>query len=127
MAAAHSPTCKDDSDMADIDRRGFVSAGALGLAGLLPRHPDAETGERVSAQASSEARSDVTRTIAAYVVNAKPGDLPAPVRAEACRTLVNWAGCAVGGSRHETVDVTLRTLARLAGPAQASVLGRRER
>ena len=50
---------------------------------------------------------DVTRMLAAYVVKAKPDDLPAPVRAEACRTLLNWAGCAVGGSRHETVDITV--------------------
>jgi 2-methylcitrate dehydratase PrpD len=65
--------------------------------------------------------------LAAYVVNAKPGELPAPVRAEACRTLLNWTGCAVGGSRHATVDVAIRALSRFAGPAQASVLGRRER
>ena len=70
---------------------------------------------------------DVTRTLAAYVVRAKPDDLPAPVRAEACRTLLNWAGCAVGGSRHETVDITVRALSRFAGPNQASLLGRRER
>ena len=70
---------------------------------------------------------DVTRTLAAYVVSSKPDDLPAPVRAEACRTLLNWAGCAVGGSRHETVDITVRALSRFAGPNQASLLGRRER
>jgi 2-methylcitrate dehydratase PrpD len=60
-------------------------------------------------------------------VRSKAEDLPSAVRVEACRTLLNWAGCAVGGSRHETVDITVRALAPFAGPAQASVLGRRER
>jgi 2-methylcitrate dehydratase PrpD len=113
--------------MTDIDRRGFVSAGALGLVGLLPRqHADAG-GSRTGAGVSQQEPADVTRTLATYVVTSKPDALPPPVRAEACRTLLNWAGCAVGGSRHETVDIAVRTVARFAGPAQASVVGRRER
>ena len=111
--------------MGDIDRRGFVSAGAAGLAGFLPRQRGG-AGENRPAVAR-EGPTGVTRTLAAYVVKASPEDLPAPVRAEACRTLLNWAGCAVGGSRQETVDIAVRALARVAGPAQASVLGRSER
>jgi 2-methylcitrate dehydratase PrpD len=111
--------------MGNIDRRGFVSTGALGLAGILPRQRGGPGESRTAV--AREGPAGVTRTLAAYVVRSKPEELPAPVRAEACRTLLNWAGCAVGGSRHETVDITLRALARFAGPAQASVLGRRER
>lgn len=48
-------------------------------------------------------------------------------RKEARRTLLNWVGCAVGGSRHETLDVALAALAPFSGPPQATVLGRRER
>jgi 2-methylcitrate dehydratase PrpD len=113
--------------MGDIDRRGFVSAGALGAFGLLPRQQGDAGGSGKGAAAARETPPEVTRTLAAYVVKAKSDDLPVPVRAEACRTLVNWAGCAVGGSRHETIDIVLRALARVAGPAQASVLGRQER
>jgi 2-methylcitrate dehydratase PrpD len=114
--------------MTDVDRRGFVGAGALGLLGLL--HGDVTAGGPGKGPGSSlilEPPDNVTRALAAYVVNAKPEDLPARVRAEACRTLLNWVGCAVGGSRHDAVDITVRALAPYSGPAQASVLGRRER
>src|SRR5205085_12176796 len=43
------------------------------------------------------------------------------------RTLLNWMGCAVGGSRHETLDAALSALSPFCGPPQATVLGRRER
>jgi 2-methylcitrate dehydratase PrpD len=36
-------------------------------------------------------------------------------------------GCAVGGARNETVDIAIAALAPFSGPAQASILGRRER
>ena len=71
--------------------------------------------------------TDVTRRIAKYVVLAKYEDLPAAVRKEAQRTLLNWMGCAVGGSQHETLDAAIGALAPFSGPPQASVLGRRER
>jgi 2-methylcitrate dehydratase PrpD len=69
----------------------------------------------------------VTRTLARYVLSVRYDELPNPVRKEARRTLLNWIGCAVGGSRHETVDVAIAALAPFSGPAQATVLGRRER
>jgi 2-methylcitrate dehydratase PrpD len=109
-----------------MNRREFVgAAGAFGLAGLLPEAT--ASAQTPAAATSTDGPPDVTRTLAAYVVNAQPQDLPAPVRAEACRTLLNWAGCAVGGSRHETVDIAVRALGPLSGPAHASLLGRRER
>lgn len=70
---------------------------------------------------------DVTRRLARRVVESRYGDLPAPVLHEAARALLNWCGCAVGGSRHETVDRALAAVMPFAGPAQAGVLGRRER
>lgn len=69
----------------------------------------------------------VTRTLARYVVSAKFADLPSAVRKEAARTLLNWVGCTVGGSHHETVDAAVSALAPFSGPAQASILGRKER
>lgn len=75
----------------------------------------------------AEAAKDVTRTLARYVVSAKAADLPASIRKEAARTLLNWVGCTVGGSRHETVGIAISALAQFSGPAQASILGRRER
>jgi len=68
-----------------------------------------------------------TSTLASYVVNARFGDIPENVRHEAVRSLLNWIGCAVGGSRHETVTRALAALAGFSGPPQATVLGRGER
>jgi 2-methylcitrate dehydratase PrpD len=112
--------------MPRIDRRHFVGAGTAGLIGLLPRRGSPAQAPASPPRASAGA-TDVTRRLAAYVVGSRAEDLPAPVRAEAARTLLNWAGCTVGGSRHETVDVAVRALGPFSGPAQASLLGRRER
>src|SRR5437763_1349318 len=100
-----------------MNRRLFLFAsGGLSLSPLVPQNP----GE-------SEAAKDITRTLAHYIVSAKPSDLPGPVRKEAARTLLNWVGCTLGGSQHETVKVALSALAPFSGPAQAGILGRKER
>jgi len=70
---------------------------------------------------------EVTRTLARYVVNSKLADIPADVRREAVRSVVNWLGCAVGSCRHEAVDCALAAIAPFSGPAQASILGREEK
>jgi len=75
----------------------------------------------------AEPRTGVTRALARYVVEARYADVPSAVRKEAQRTLLNWMGCAVGGSRHETLDAAIAALSPFSGPAQASVLGRRVR
>ena len=92
--------------------------GTVAVAGIAPQ---------VKAQETKAASKDITRKLARYVVAAKYEDLPAPVRKEAQRTLLNWAGCAIGGSRHETVDIAISALAPFAGPGQATVLGRKEK
>ena len=60
-------------------------------------------------------------------MNGRADDLPQAVRTEAARTFMNWVGSAVGGSHHEAVDIAVGALGPFSGPAQASVLGRRER
>ena len=113
--------------MSDMDRREFVGASAAGLLGLVSEGSTAVRQEARAPAAPPDAAADVTRTLAAYVVRSRADDLPAPVRREACRTLLNWAGCAVGGSRHETVDIAVRALRPFSGAPQASLLGRTER
>ena len=71
--------------------------------------------------------TEVTKRLAEWVCRSDYGTVPGPVRAEAARTLLNWMGCAVGGSVHESVDITLRALGPFMGQPQASVLGRTER
>jgi len=70
---------------------------------------------------------DVTHSLARWVVSSRKEEIPAAVRREALRTVLNWTGCAVGGSRHETVEIAIRALKPFCGPAQASVLGRKDR
>ncbi|RFC69369.1 MULTISPECIES: MmgE/PrpD family protein [Mesorhizobium] len=69
----------------------------------------------------------VTQQLAAWTVGMKFKDIPASVRAEGVRTFVNWLGCAVGGSDHETVDRALAVALLFTGPKRASVIGRKER
>src|SRR5499433_3369156 len=100
-----------------MDSRLFLFAtGGLSLSSFAPQ----------SSQ-PTEAAKDVTRTLARYIVSAKPSDLPASVQKEAARTLLNWVGCTLGGSRHETVGIAISPLSPFSGPAQASILGRKER
>ncbi|MBL22729.1 MAG: 2-methylcitrate dehydratase [Rhodospirillaceae bacterium] len=66
-----------------------------------------------------------TQTIADFVLGAQFEDIPSDVRHEAHRTLLNWMAVAVGGCRHESVDIVLETLP--AADQSASVLGRSER
>ena len=106
--------------------------GTMSLAGLasLAARPASSDLAPVPAQApaaAAEARTGVTRALARYVVEARYAEVPPAVRKEAQRTLLNWMGCAVGGSRHATLDAAISALAPFSGPPQASVLGRRVR
>ena len=113
--------------MSQLDRRDFL--GTLSLAGLT--HPIATAPPAPpmigSQNPATDVRHDVTRSLAKYVIAGRYDDLPTAVRKEAQRTLLNWVGCAVGGSRHETLEAAISALAPFSGPPQASVLGRRER
>jgi 2-methylcitrate dehydratase PrpD len=104
-----------------MDRRSFV--GSLALAGIAG---EAE-GDTPPKSLPVEEATDVTLRLARYLVASKPQDLPEPVRKEAARTFLNWVGCAVGGSRHETLEIAIGALQPFSGPAQASILGRGER
>ena len=70
---------------------------------------------------------EVTKTLAQFIVDSVFEDIPEKIRHEATRSLLNWLGCAVGGSHHETIEIALAALTPFAGPPQASVLGRGER
>ena len=70
---------------------------------------------------------EVTRTLAKFIVGHRYGDIPEKVRHEAARSFLNWVGCAVGASRHETVERALAALSEFSGPREATVLGRGEK
>src|SRR6201996_8302470 len=94
------------------DRRAVLAGtGALAAAGPAGAAPPPE----------------VTRILAKYLVGARFGDIPAKVRREGCRTLLNYVGVAIGGSRHETVTRALAALTPFSGKPEAAILGRREK
>jgi 2-methylcitrate dehydratase PrpD len=68
-----------------------------------------------------------TEDLARWLVDCRPGDIPADTVHEARRALVNIVGCALGGARHEAVDLTIAAFGPMFGPPAAAVLGRTER
>jgi 2-methylcitrate dehydratase PrpD len=115
--------------MANIDRRTFLRATTAIAAGAVA--PDltlaTENNNKEFMASPSPATPPVTKTLASYLVSARYEDLPANVRKEGLRTLLNWVGVAVGGSHHETIDIAVDALRPFSGQSQASILGRRER
>ena len=68
-----------------------------------------------------------TQTLASYLVNGRIDDIPADVRHEAKRALLNYVGCAIGGSQEPAVEAAVRAFMPYSGPPTASILGRSER
>jgi 2-methylcitrate dehydratase PrpD len=114
--------------MAKIDRRTFLRATtAIAAGAVAPDLTLAASNNRELMGSPSPSIPHVTKILASYIVSARYEDLPANVRKEGLRTLLNWVGVAVGGSHHETIDIAVDALAPFSGPSQASILGRRER
>lgn len=103
-----------------IDRRKFIGASVLAGSAALAAPPD--TPARTTAPPA-----DVTHILAKYIVAGQLSDIPSAARKEAARTLLNWVGCAIGGSRDEAVAIAVSALSPFFGGGQASLLGRGER
>jgi len=70
---------------------------------------------------------DTTETLATFITSFDGAKIPEPVRAIAVRSLVNWAGCALGGARHPALLNAMTAMRPFIGAPQASVLGRSDR
>ena len=105
--------------MPAIHRRALLATALATAAAPLARAATPDPAPRPA--------KDVTLTLARWCVKTAYADLPANVRKEGVRTLVNWLGAALGGSSHEAVAHAVAALAPLSGPAQASLVGRKER
>ena len=68
-----------------------------------------------------------TKALASYIVTSQWKDIPTKVRHEARRALLNYLGCAVGGSREPAVVTALRALGPYFGKPSARLIGRVER
>ena len=69
----------------------------------------------------------ITHIVARYAVTAPASEIPPNVKKEATRTLLNWVGVAVGGSRQGAPDHAVAALKPFSGPPQAGLFGRSER
>jgi len=68
-----------------------------------------------------------TKALASWVVKSRLEDIPDDVRREALRALLNYVGCALGGSPDPAVNIAMRAFGPFFGPPTASILGRAER
>jgi hypothetical protein len=95
--------------MSVTDRRALLWTGAalpLAMATSNAAFPQAAEGSS-NAPASQPPVAEVTRILARYPVTATYDDLPEKARKEGARTLLNWVGVAIGGSRHQTIEGAL--------------------
>src|SRR5438105_686228 len=69
----------------------------------------------------------VTRILAEFVCTHRSKGWTSDVEHEALRTFSNWLGCAIGASRHASVEAALAAVRECAPAPQASLLGRSER
>jgi 2-methylcitrate dehydratase PrpD len=82
---------------------------------------------QVNSAGVDQAVPQVTRTIAEWVVRSRLADIPQAVHAEAVRSVVNWIGVTIGGSREEAVRRAIEALSPYSGPGRSSVFGRSEK
>ena len=68
-----------------------------------------------------------TERLASWLIEARDDGIPEDVWYEAGRALVDYVGCAMGGSAHLAVEIALRALRPVSGPGTALALGRAER
>jgi 2-methylcitrate dehydratase PrpD len=68
-----------------------------------------------------------TKELASWVVKSRLEDIPDDVRSEALRAIVNYTGCALGGSPDPAVNIAMCAFAPFFGPPAARILGRVER
>jgi 2-methylcitrate dehydratase PrpD len=69
----------------------------------------------------------VTERLAEFLAASRWEDIPAAVRHEGVRSLLNFVGGALGGSQDEAVSLAVRVLTPYFGAAQATIIGRSER
>src|SRR5712671_3225367 len=67
----------------------------------------------------------LTKTLCAHLAAARPDDLSAAARHAARRGVLDWIGCTLAGSPHQTIGRLVAVLQETGGRPQATVLGRR--
>jgi 2-methylcitrate dehydratase PrpD len=68
-----------------------------------------------------------TQRLAEWLVAHRFEEIPEQIVHEAKRALLNYVAAALGGCRHEAVDIAVKTVLPLSGPPTASLIGRAEK
>lgn len=66
---------------------------------------------------------EVTRALAAFVVQSRAERISQDAGHEASRAILNWLPCAIGGTQHPASIAALSLAERFSGPREATVLG----
>jgi 2-methylcitrate dehydratase PrpD len=69
----------------------------------------------------------LTKTLCGHLAAAQFADLSAAAKHEARRGVLDWIGCALAGSGHNTITTLLAVLQEISGRPQATVFGRKLR
>jgi 2-methylcitrate dehydratase PrpD len=72
-------------------------------------------------------KAGITEGLARNVVATRWEDIPAPVRHQAKRSLVNFFAVTLAGCRSRPVEITLRSLAQFSGGQPVALVGRSEK
>src|SRR5439155_16393016 len=83
--------------------------------------------QRPSTSSGAAASESVSAAWGNFLSRSRCTDIPVSVRHEAKRSLLNCIGTALGAARHPDLDRLVRLLRPVAGPAQATLIGRSER
>jgi 2-methylcitrate dehydratase PrpD len=69
-------------------------------------------------------RGDVSRAFSEFAAGVQFGDLPEGVRHECKRGILDWVGCALAGSRHQSVTTLVAVLKAAGSLERVPVIGR---
>ena len=106
----------------DVSRRAVLGSSLTLLASGAAITP---AGAQQPAYGAALTGSGITGALARFLSGLRYEDLPPAAVHEAKRALLDWIGCALAGSSHPTVNVTIATLEALGSVPAVTVLGRR--
>jgi 2-methylcitrate dehydratase PrpD len=106
----------------DVSRRAVLGSSLTLLASGVAIEP---ANAQRAAYGAALTGSGATGALARFLSGMRYEDLPAAAVHEAKRALLDWIGCALAGSSHPTVDLTVATFAALGSVPAVTVLGRR--
>src|SRR5262245_210446 len=120
------PTCVGVKAMKPPSRRDFCVGTALAAAIAEPPSVPGQPPPPARPAIPNSARPEITRALARFVATTPPDAVPAAVRAQAVRSVVNCLGCGLGRARHATTDRAVAAVSAYS-PRHCTLLGRAER